>query len=358
MERVSETDTHIYKNQTISVIVPVYNAEETLRKCVNSILEQTYTNIEIILVDDGSDDSSPIVCDEFSSIDSRVKVIHQDNLGPSHARNNGIKASTGNYIVFIDSDDYVASNYLETLFETVKKYGDDSLIISRYTLLYNDEEKKSDEINEIVELDENEFFRLIFGFYLDVPWNKLYIRDQIIDNNILFDTRYSSGEDLLFNLDYIEKNHHEKLVLLPYYGYYYKKGNNGSLSEKKRENQYLEKRFIFQRLRKVVKLKNSPDELVRSSEGLFIEFLIDSMKYNENNSALSRREKNVMNSMIMRENDMCKVVKVGKGYDKIKRYMVPFYIINNYSFIKRIEIIMDKLYECIKGKRITENKDE
>ena len=99
-------------NQLISVIGPVYNVEKYLPQCMDSILSQTYNNIQIILVDDGSTDSSTLICDEYACKDNRVEVIHKENGGLSSARNAGIDVARGNYIIFIDSDDYWASNGL------------------------------------------------------------------------------------------------------------------------------------------------------------------------------------------------------------------------------------------------------
>ena len=104
----------------ISVIIPVYNVENYLRECVDSVLSQTYQNFEIILVDDGSTDSSGKICDEYASNDERICVIHQKNNGPSKTRNTGLDNATGKYIYFLDSDDYVESNTLELLISTAE----------------------------------------------------------------------------------------------------------------------------------------------------------------------------------------------------------------------------------------------
>lgn len=99
----------------ISIIVPVYNAESYLKRCLDSIINQTYKNIEIILIDDGSTDKSGMICDEYKSHDDRIIVIHKANSGVSSARNSGLDIAGGEYIAFIDSDDYVPKNYLEML---------------------------------------------------------------------------------------------------------------------------------------------------------------------------------------------------------------------------------------------------
>lgn len=99
----------------ISIIIPVYKVESYLRRCIDSIINQTYNNIEIILVDDGSPDNSPAICDEYAKIDCRIKVVHKENGGLSDARNTGIENAKGNYITFVDSDDWVQPDYIETL---------------------------------------------------------------------------------------------------------------------------------------------------------------------------------------------------------------------------------------------------
>ena len=99
----------------ISVIIPIYNIEKYVERCIKSIINQTYSNLEIILVDDGSSDSSPEICDKFANIDSRIIVIHKKNGGLSDARNNGLKIAKGNYISFIDGDDYIKPFMYEVL---------------------------------------------------------------------------------------------------------------------------------------------------------------------------------------------------------------------------------------------------
>ena len=105
------------QNSLISIIVPVYKVEKYLKKCLDSIINQTYKNLEIIIVDDGSPDGCPNICDEYSKKDDRIKVIHQKNMGLSIARNNGIKLATGEYIGFVDSDDYIRYTMYEDMYK-------------------------------------------------------------------------------------------------------------------------------------------------------------------------------------------------------------------------------------------------
>jgi glycosyltransferase involved in cell wall biosynthesis len=125
----------------ISIIVPVYNVDKYLRKCVDSIISQTYKNLEIILVDDGSPDSSPMICDEYASKDKRVRAVHRENGGLSAARNTGIDISSGDYILFVDSDDYIDSNLVEYLLKNIINNDSDIATVS-FKLFYDNAETK------------------------------------------------------------------------------------------------------------------------------------------------------------------------------------------------------------------------
>ena len=115
-------------NSKISIIVPIYNVEKYLRKCIDSILNQSYDNLQIILVDDGSPDNCPKICDEYLNKDNRIQVIHKSNGGLSSARNAGIKVANGKYIAFIDSDDYIELNMIEKLVNAIEKSNADLCI--------------------------------------------------------------------------------------------------------------------------------------------------------------------------------------------------------------------------------------
>lgn len=136
----------------VSVVVPIYRVEKYLRKCVDSLLQQTYKNIEIILVDDGSPDACPEICDELKETDDRIVVIHKKNGGLSDARNAGIQIANGTYITFIDSDDYVGIHYIETLVKAIED-GKASVSICDYNNVYDDmgmEEKKAFVISSVI----------------------------------------------------------------------------------------------------------------------------------------------------------------------------------------------------------------
>ena len=129
------------KDEKISIIVPVYKVEQYLKRCVDSLINQTYKNVEIILVDDGSPDKCPQICDNYAKKDSRVKVIHKKNGGLSDARNVGLDNAIGKYISFVDSDDWVEVDFIENLYKNAKKENADISIIG-YTLVWDDGRKK------------------------------------------------------------------------------------------------------------------------------------------------------------------------------------------------------------------------
>ena len=115
----------VHHNEKISVIIPVYNVEAYLERCLNTVCGQSYKNLEIILVDDGSTDNCLQICEEFAERDDRIKVIHQSNQGVSAARNTGLDAATGDYIAFVDSDDYIHPEMYERLYSLLKKHDAD-----------------------------------------------------------------------------------------------------------------------------------------------------------------------------------------------------------------------------------------
>lgn len=178
--------------ELISVIVPIYNVEKYLNKCIESIINQSYSNLEIILVDDGSKDSSGIMCDSYILKDKRIKVIHKENGGLSDARNVGLDKAKGEYIVFIDSDDWIDEKMIEILYNIIKKNNSD-ISICDYFLAYNEEIQTQKEDIEIINLSNIEALKTIYdkdlGVCMIVAWNKLYKRNLFKD-----DIRYPYGK--------------------------------------------------------------------------------------------------------------------------------------------------------------------
>lgn len=212
----------------ISVIVPVYNVERYLRRCVDSILGQTWSELELILVDDESPDNSGAICDEYAKKDKRVRVIHKANGGVSSARNAGIDDASGEWICFIDSDDIIDPTYLDD-FELLTTKAD--LYLQGYKKVYNGEVK---EIHSFSEFQRNSYVEILAFTederIINSPCFKLYNREIIQKKKIRFDINTSYGEDHIFSLEYaicITSAHYSNAA-----GYYYMVNGDESLSHR------------------------------------------------------------------------------------------------------------------------------
>ena len=206
----------------ISVIIPIYKVEPYLRKCVDSVLLQTYTNLEIILVDDGSPDNCGKICDEYAEKDSRVKVIHKTNEGVASARNFGLNTATGEYIGFVDSDDWIEPNMYECLLNNILQNECDISMCEFFV------ERKNINIwhiptnKKIVEADE--IIKLSFlntNFY--ALWSKLYNRKIFAD--IRYPENITNGEDFFVFFSIMDKSKNISFVKLPLYHYIFRESS-------------------------------------------------------------------------------------------------------------------------------------
>ena len=209
----------------VSIIMPVYNAEKYLNRSINSILSQTYKNIEVILVNDGSKDSSAEICDAFAIKDNRIKVFHQKNSGASAARNRGVENASGKYLQFIDSDDFLEPQCTETLVQNIK---DADMVICGFRKVKKGKNQEvSFEKNEIIEVKEGaqKFFTTIKAVLYDTIWNKLYLKDKV---KTKFNPKYFMGEDGIFNFEYLHEC--KKIAVITDILYNYEYGNEGSIT--------------------------------------------------------------------------------------------------------------------------------
>ena len=246
------------KNPLISVIIPIYNVEQFLSDCLDTILWQTYSNLEIILVDDGSQDNSGQICDDFASKDNRIKVIHKKNGGVSSARNTGIDISTGEYIAFIDPDDCITKDYFSTHISAIKnEQADTSAVLAQemFDIIDINSEMISNptpatrfEIKTGIEslnciLDKN---RPWIGYC----WNKVYSASIIKDNKLYYDEDISMNEDSLFNCNYLL--HASKIVLIDTCKYIYRI-HKQSVTRKMTIKSYLSKLNAFIKIIKIAR---------------------------------------------------------------------------------------------------------
>lgn len=216
----------------VSVIVPIYNVEKYLKNCVDSILSQTYSNIELILVDDGSPDNSPVICDNYKNRDNRVKVIHKKNGGLSSARNAGLEICTGNYIMFVDSDDWIEKDLIERMIAIITNNPVELVTCGKY--LDNGTNKKSitskkSGILSVEEAIKDSIFDEKVGI---AAWGKLYCR-KIFDH-----IRFPEGEiheDVA--VIYHIFSECSRIYVLNYPGYYYRY-NDGGISKQSYSKKY------------------------------------------------------------------------------------------------------------------------
>ena len=230
----------------VSIILPVYNAQTHLARCIGSILGQTYKNLELIILNDGSRDQSLPVCEEFRAKDSRIVLVDKDNSGVSDTRNLGLKLAGGQYVQFVDSDDYIDPDFTERLVSAAEENHAD-LVIAPYKMVIPAGASKPEQVLEKLQDDlgvmsvarppevreygflpagvyDKDTFALRLmdkpaSYFYSVLWNKLYRRDLLVENDVQFASEMKWAEDLVFNLQYIRFA--ERFVSIDTPGYYY-----------------------------------------------------------------------------------------------------------------------------------------
>lgn len=212
----------------ISIVIPVYNVKKYLRQCVDSVLNQTYNNLQVILVDDGSTDGSSDICDEYKQKDNRVKVIHQKNMGNSGARNRGIAAVEGEYVGFVDSDDWIHPRMYEHLLNIILKYEADISTIEPVEFIDKVYMKQLNN-EETCVMSQREYAKIFFKIgtqkIVYYVWSKLYKRE-IVQNNC-FERAYSIGEDVITSYKFLLS---AKKIVVSNQALYYYRQNSGMTS--------------------------------------------------------------------------------------------------------------------------------
>lgn len=209
-----------------TIIIPIYNSEKTLDRCLESVQNQIFKDYQVILVDDGSQDSTPSICSRFVEADDRFKYIRQNNQGVSSARNKGLECAEGEYITFLDSDDVYFPNYLEEFKNLMLEFPEhDSYWCGFQYILANNvygEKKRYSAQEEVSLIDKKKIMDLHEKTLEAVPFNKVYNRKIISNYTIVMKKNLSLGEDLLFNYEYLDKCENSQIVILnkELYGYY------------------------------------------------------------------------------------------------------------------------------------------
>lgn len=205
-------------NKMVSVIVPVYNAEEKLEQCIMSILNQSYQDLELILINDGSKDRSGEICKKYAEYDKRIRYIERENKGASATRNEGISLALGQYIQFVDSDDYIEKNMTERLVNCIEET-DADMVMCGYTEVFpHDKDVRLPEIDKTITMAElgKEYPNIFEKFLLNSPCNKLYKKEKLSEK---FPENLSLGEDLIFNLHNMENMNRISFVKESFYNY-------------------------------------------------------------------------------------------------------------------------------------------
>lgn len=224
----------------VSVIVPIYNGEDFLERCIESILVQKYKNIQVILIDDGSEDKSKEIIEKYKCIDNRITPIYKSNTGVSDSRNVGIQQAAGEWITFIDADDYIEKDMIYQLVRVAERENPSIIISEYFSLEPNNEMKKKFfnysgvhlvEESEVINIVKNCIDPHAYGVInvetnVGVPWGKLYKRDFLFKNNIFFDKRLSNMEDTLFNIEAFLKAERIVYISTPFYHYRIRNGSS------------------------------------------------------------------------------------------------------------------------------------
>ena len=210
----------------VSIIVPVYKTEKYLKRCIDSILAQSFTDFELILVDDGSPDNCPEICDAYVALDSRVKVIHQKNAGVSSARNAGLDLAQTKYIMFCDSDDYISNDWCQVLYESILRHPT-ACNVSNYYLV--SENKMKYKVSPELYFEDGISYYKMFEMGLSgYIWNKIYDHKILKDHNIGFNPDISIAEDVDFNVRYCQ--YCDKILYIQKPLYYYDDTPNSALN--------------------------------------------------------------------------------------------------------------------------------
>ena len=215
-------------NPSVSIIVPVYNAEACLRRCVESVLNQEYADFELLLADDGSRDGSGRICDEYAAADSRVRVFHKENSGVSDSRNLCLDQARGRYLQFLDADDWITANATKLLVQAMEEHLCD-LVISDFYRVVGERVSPKGDIDEVQVLSREEYASHMMenpaNYYYGVLWNKLYRREIVERHHLRMDPAISWCEDFMFNLEYIRRAETFFALQVPVYYYVKTKGS-------------------------------------------------------------------------------------------------------------------------------------
>lgn len=305
----------------VSIIVPVYNVEKYIERCLKSLVNQTLKDIEILIINDGTPDNSMKICEKYAKNDNRIKIFNKENEGLGLTRNYGIKRATGEYIAFVDSDDYVDLDYYEKLYNKAVKTSAD-VCFSNYRINTEKNEILEDNIRCIPFKDEVIDSNSVLLNMLNVPsdnknitnymgmsvWRAIYKLDIINSNHILFvsERKYIS-EDIVFNFDFLENSKVVSFIRDSFYYYCY---NGSSLTHIYRNDRFTKNKILINKLIEKSKEYGKEDELRPGIANLFIDYVRAVIKQEVNNSGKYKKEIREEIKRIINDDDVQKALKI------------------------------------------------
>lgn len=331
-------------NPKISIIVPIYNVEKYLEKCISSLLNQTFSDFELILVNDGSPDNCGKICDSFKEKDSRIKVLHLENGGVCRARNKGMEIASGDFYAFVDSDDWVEENYIKDFAEHIED--DETVIIQNAIRDKNDvsdfnffgfEDESFILEEDFATMITKNIYYLPQGF----PWNKLYSRKIIETNNLKFDPAIKLGDDEKWNFEYFRYTKKAVFVSRANYHYQY---NPSSISNQARpfERELLRYKFRTEYFNFVIKNYKQKDLLkkilTKEAEEFFRICILDRIyKYKLRQDRICQ-----LKAIYALGGDYLSFLRSSLFFRKIDYFLLRNGFINLFDFFKSLRMKINK----------------
>lgn len=343
------------KAPLISIIVPIYNSTSTLKTCVNSILQQTFEDYELLLVDDGSVDDSFELCKQYERMDARVHIFRKKNGGVSSARNFGIGKASGQFLFFMDSDDYIPKEYLYHMISVINNSEEKIQTVSAMTKFSAEDELPMLGIRSLEEhkLERRDILKIYLEGLLNSPCNKFFRREIVLENEIYFPEEVSLGEDLLFNIAYEQVNNVSSYVVLRDVKYYYRQGNEKSLSHRFYLDYFETQNTQYKSLEQLAHDVEAPEEDIRLLKERYGLFLFLTLKYNMRKDNPKRFwQKMQDNSKILQLEAFQEWIQ--KHQSQYKPFVVRIYLSRNYFWVWCLQRMLN-IYTKIRYKERIEN---
>lgn len=331
----------------VSIIVPIYNGENYIDNCVSSLKKQTYSNLEFVIVDDGSTDKSAQLCDELTKGDDRFKVIHKPNGGLSSARNEGIRASSGEYVYFYDVDDDIIPSLVEDNVKLAIEHNADVVMFSFWYHNLDTGEHKDNILGRSFVGSEEEFFRdylqlAVQHEVFNAPWNKLYRRSFLEDNKLEFLPEYPIYEDIIFAVRMLKKA--EKIVVNDNMYYVYNVRSSGTLISKYVDGYFDSVTYFYENALDYCKLHPDNSQQISTLSSLYVRLVTTNLKQISNNDSLDFETKMRLIKNICCNDRFRSALKLAK-LEPRKLFVKVFALTGNayavyrmYRFLKRHDI--------------------